>query len=49
MAGLTVNSLIVNVSAGRMRSRSFSATINLRGGEVNEYDIDKVLAAQSRP
>jgi cell division protein FtsA len=48
MAGLTVDSLIVNVSSGRMRSETFSATINLRGGEVNEYDIEKVLAAGAK-
>jgi cell division protein FtsA len=48
MAGLTVDSLIVNVSSGRMRSETFSATINLRGGQVNEYDIEKVLAAGAK-
>src|SRR5690606_28015174 len=31
MAGLTVDSLIVNVSAGRLRSATSSATINLGG------------------
>lgn len=48
MAGLTVDSLIVNLSAGRLRSEKFSASINLGGHEVLERDIDKVLAAGAK-
>ena len=48
MAGLTVDSLIVNISAGRLRSETFSATVNLGGHEVDEADIRRVLAAGAR-
>jgi cell division protein FtsA len=48
MAGLTVESLIVNLSAGRLKSDSFSARINLGGHEVNQGDIKRVLAAGAR-
>jgi cell division protein FtsA len=48
MAGLTVDSLIVNLTAGRLKSRSFSATINLGGHEVDAADIRRVLAAGSK-
>ncbi|WP_048648142.1 cell division protein FtsA [Nitratireductor soli] len=48
MAGLTVESLIVNVSAGRLRSETISASINLGGHEVTRSDIDRVLAAGAR-
>ncbi|MAS12506.1 MAG: cell division protein FtsA [Nitratireductor sp.] len=48
MAGLTVDSLIVNVSAGRLRSETISASINLGGHEVAQSDISRVLAAGAR-
>lgn len=48
MAGLTVDSLIVNVSAGRLRSETISASINLGGHEVARSDINRVLAAGAR-
>ncbi len=48
MAGLTVDSLIVNVSAGRMKSEIFSAAIDLGGHEADESDIKRVLAAGAR-
>lgn len=48
MAGLTVDSLIVNMTAGRLRSDVFSATVNLGGHEVDESDIKRVLAAGAR-
>ncbi|MDN2568598.1 cell division protein FtsA [Aquibium sp. A9E412] len=48
MAGVTVESLLVNVSAGRPRSESSAATINLGGHEATEADIDRVLAAGAR-
>ena len=48
MAGLTVESLIVNLSAGRLRSDTFTASINLGGHEVDGGDIKRVLAAGAR-
>jgi cell division protein FtsA len=48
MAGLTIESLIVNLSAGRLRSDSFSARIRLGGHEVDRSDIKRVLAAGAR-
>ncbi len=48
MAGLTVESLIVNMSAGRIRSENFSATVNLGGHEATSSDIKRVLAAGSK-
>ncbi|KQZ81380.1 cell division protein FtsA [Mesorhizobium sp. Root157] len=48
MAGLTVDSLIVNMTAGRLKSETYSATINLGGHEVDEGDIKKVLLAGAR-
>lgn len=48
MAGVTVDSLIVNLSAGRLRSETFSATINLGGHEVEAADVKRVLSAGAR-
>jgi cell division protein FtsA len=48
MAGLTVDSLIVNVSAGRLKSQISTATVNLGGHEVDAADIRKVLAAGAK-
>lgn len=48
MAGLTVDSLIVNLTAGRLKSQVFSATINLGGHEAAEGDIKRVLAAGAK-
>lgn len=48
MAGLTVDSLIVNLSAGRLKSEIFSASINLGGHEAQASDIKSVLAAGSK-
>ncbi|MCF3642144.1 cell division protein FtsA [Rhizobium sp. TRM95111] len=45
MAGLTVDSLIVNVSAGRLQSDIYTATIDLGGQEVDAADLRKVLTA----
>ncbi len=45
MAGLTIDSLIVNVSAGRLQSDVYTATIDLGGQEVEANDLKKVLAA----
>jgi len=48
MAGLTIESLIVNLSAGRLKSETFSARINLGGHDVDQSDIRRVLAAGAR-
>ncbi len=48
MAGLTVDSLIVNISAGRLRSETFTASVNLGGHEVEQTDIRRVLAAGAK-
>jgi cell division protein FtsA len=48
MAGVTVDSLLVNLSAGRMRSEVFSADIELGGHEASESDIKRVLTAVGR-
>ena len=48
MAGLTVDSLIVNLTAGRLKSETFTATINLGGHEADAGDIARVLSAGAR-
>jgi cell division protein FtsA len=45
MAGVTVESLIVNVSSGRLVSEAFSADVAIDGHEISERDISKVLHA----
>lgn len=45
MAGVTVESLIVNVSAGRLVSEDFSADVEIGGHEITQADIAKVLHA----
>lgn len=45
MAGVTVESLIVSVAAGRLVSEAFSADINIGGHEVSQRDIAQVLSA----
>jgi cell division protein FtsA len=45
MARLTIDTLIVSVSCGRMSSETFSAKVGVAGSEVNETDISRVLAA----
>lgn len=44
MAGLTVESLIVNLTCGRLHSEISKGTITLGGREVGEADIKQVLA-----
>ena len=44
-AGLTLESVIVNVTAGRLGSETFSATVSLDGQEVEKSDIHRVLRA----
>ena len=47
-ADLTVDSLIVNVSAGRLQSDVYTASIDLGGQEVDQDDVRKVLVAACR-
>ena len=44
-ASVTVQSVIVNVTAGRLGSETFSATVNLGGQEVERADVQRVLRA----
>jgi cell division protein FtsA len=44
MAQVTVSSLIVNISCGRLKSETYSASVNV-GGTVSEADIQRVLGA----
>jgi len=44
-AQMTVDSLIVSVSAGRLTSDTFSSSVSLGGREVSRGDIKTVLAA----
>lgn len=48
MAGVTVDSLIVNLSAGRLKSDVSTATVNLGGHAAAAADIKKVLAAGAK-
>ncbi len=45
MAGVTIGSLIVNVSAGRLKSENCSASVALNGRAVSDADIVRVLGA----
>jgi cell division protein FtsA len=47
MAGLTVESLIVSLSCGRLGSETFSGRYDLTGSEVTESDIQRVLEVGS--
>lgn len=42
-AGITVESVVVNVTAGRLGSETFSAAVDLGGQEVEKSDIQRVL------
>jgi cell division protein FtsA len=44
MAKVTIESLIVNVSCGRLASEAYSANIGLNGKAVGETEIGRVLA-----
>jgi cell division protein FtsA len=48
MAQVQVESLVVSVSGGRMRSELYAATVHIRGEAASEEDIKRVLAAGSR-
>nr|WP_156953263.1 cell division protein FtsA [Afifella pfennigii] len=45
MAEMTIGSVIVNLSAGRLRSEAFSASVELGHSAVSESDIQRVLGA----
>lgn len=47
-AGMTVESIIVNVSSGRLKGQTISASINLGNHAVTDTDIQRVLAAGAR-
>ncbi|HEY8594000.1 MAG TPA: cell division protein FtsA [Devosiaceae bacterium] len=44
-AGITVESVLVNVTAGRLGSETFSANVSLDGHEVEPADLARVLRA----
>lgn len=48
MAGITVESLIVTQTSGRLSSEAFGAKVDLDTGAVREADIRRVLAASGR-
>ena len=47
MAGLTVESLITNVTCGRLNSEIITASVGLASDSVTEADIQRVLSAGS--
>ncbi len=48
MAGVTVESLIVNVTCGRLASETFAASVALSGQAIADSDIGRVLAEGRR-
>ena len=48
MAGITIESLLVNVSCGRLASETYTATVDLGGKTVGDGDIGRVLHAGRR-
>jgi len=48
MAGVTIESLIVNLSCGRLASETYTASVALSARAVEESDIGRVLAAGRR-
>src|SRR5690606_6649598 len=44
-AGLTLETVLVNVTAGRLGSETFSASVSLDGEEVEKADLVRVLKA----
>jgi cell division protein FtsA len=47
MAGVEVDSVIVNMTGGRLSSQLYNAKIAIGGKSVSEYDIHRVLEAAS--
>jgi cell division protein FtsA len=48
MGGVELDAVIVSVSAGRLASELFTATVHVGGPTVTHADIERVLAAGSR-
>lgn len=48
MAGVEVDSVLVSVSAGRITSELYAATVHVGGPTVGNADIERVLAAGTR-
>ena len=48
MAGMELDSVVTSVSAGRLQSELFTATVHVAGPTVANGDIERVLAAGSR-
>lgn len=48
MAKVELESVVVSVSAGRLGSELYEATVDLTGGSVGDSDIGRVLTAGSR-
>lgn len=48
MAGVQVESVVLSVTAGRMASELFTATVHVQGASAADGDIERVLAAGSR-
>jgi cell division protein FtsA len=48
MASVQLDSVVVSVSAGRLGSELFAASVDVAGAAVSEADIARVLAAGSR-
>jgi cell division protein FtsA len=47
MSGLTIESLIVNISSGHLSSEAYAASVAIGGHEVEDADIRRVLEAGS--
>ncbi|HEY4927036.1 MAG TPA: cell division protein FtsA [Roseiarcus sp.] len=47
MAGVEVDSVIVNMTGGRVSSQLYNAKVSIGGKPVSEYDIHRVLEAAS--
>jgi cell division protein FtsA len=47
-AGVTVDSLVVNITAGRLASEVLTATVAVDGNPIGDADIGRVLAAGRR-
>src|SRR5579863_10612335 len=47
MAGVEVDSVIVNMTGGRLSSQLYNAKISIGGKSVSDYDIHRVLEAAS--
>jgi len=48
MAGVQLESVVLSLSAGRLASELYAATVNVAGAAVDDGDIARVLAAGSR-